>query len=187
MAGVMSIATKVMIQINSKLGGAPWMVNFPMKGVMTIGFDVTHDTSDRSKSFGAFVASMDLKTNVRYYSAVASHTAGNEISQTIETFTVNALKAYKNLHGGLPERIFFYRDGVGDGDIQIVCEMEVQRLKAKLSQIYEKMTGSNNVKLTFIIVNKRINTRIFENDRQNKVKNPESGTVVDDVITLPER
>jgi aubergine-like protein len=34
MAGVRSIATKVMLQINCKLGGAPWMVSMPMKGIM---------------------------------------------------------------------------------------------------------------------------------------------------------
>jgi aubergine len=38
------------------------------------------------------------------------------------------------------------------------------------------------VKLLHIIVSKRINTRIFTNNR-----NPVPGTVIDDVITLPER
>lgn len=33
-AGVMSIATKVMIQLNCKLGGATWMNKFPIKGTM---------------------------------------------------------------------------------------------------------------------------------------------------------
>lgn len=32
--GIMSIATKVCIQLNCKLGGAPWMVKFPLKNVM---------------------------------------------------------------------------------------------------------------------------------------------------------
>lgn len=31
MAGVKSIATKILLQINSKLGGAPWMIQMPMK------------------------------------------------------------------------------------------------------------------------------------------------------------
>ncbi|CAB0044919.1 unnamed protein product [Trichogramma brassicae] len=40
--------------------------------------------------------------------------------------------------------------------------------------------GEEKVKLTFIIVTKRINTRIFHNGR-----NPQPGTIVDDVITSP--
>lgn len=61
----MSIATKVIIQINCKLGGAAWMVNFPIKGVMTVGFDIASDTKNKSISYGAFVASMDLKEKVQ--------------------------------------------------------------------------------------------------------------------------
>jgi len=40
--------------------------------------------------------------------------------------------------------------------------------------------------LAFIIINKKINTRIFSKER-NSYENPLPGTVVDDVITLPER
>lgn len=41
-------------------------------------------------------------------------------------------------------------------------------------------------KFTFIVVTKRINTRIFSLDNGRPV-NPGPGTVADDVITLPER
>lgn len=61
----MSIATKVVIQINCKLGGAAWMVNYPMKGVMTVGFDIATDTRNKSICYGAFVASMDLQETVK--------------------------------------------------------------------------------------------------------------------------
>lgn len=58
MAGVRSIATKVVLQINCKLGGRPWMIQMPMKGCMVCGFDVSHNTVARSgESYGAFVGS----------------------------------------------------------------------------------------------------------------------------------
>lgn len=42
--------------------------------------------------------------------------------------------------------------------------------------------------LTFIVVTKRINARIFRtNANRSEVANPEPGTIVDDAITLPER
>lgn len=36
-AGVKSIATKVVLQMITKLGGAPWMINMPLSGCMIIG------------------------------------------------------------------------------------------------------------------------------------------------------
>lgn len=182
----MSIATKVMIQLNCKLGGAPWMIKFPLKGTMTVGFDVTHDTKDRSKSYGAFVASMDLQRNVEYYSAASAHKSGEEMSANIQSHLIAALKQYRGLYGALPERIFFYRDGVGEGDIEYVHSKEVRSLEAKLKEIYTKVGGGKEPKLSFIIVSKRINTRIFL-EKGPRVDNPVSGTVVDNTITLPER
>lgn len=49
---VMSIATKIAIQMNCKLGGAPWSVDIPLDGLMIIGFDVCHDTTVKTKDFG---------------------------------------------------------------------------------------------------------------------------------------
>jgi len=39
---------------------------------------------------------------------------------------------------------------------------------------------------TYVIVTKRINTRFFRVQGSNQINNPPSGTVVDDVVTLPE-
>jgi aubergine-like protein len=120
--GVLSIATKVMIQINCKLGGAPWMINFPLKGTMTVGFDVNHDTRDKSLSFGAFIATMDLKKKVEFFSGATTHKNGEEMAGNIEVHMVKALKKFKDTHGALPERILFYRDGVGEGQLAYVHE-----------------------------------------------------------------
>ena len=72
------------------------------------------------------------------------------------------------------------RDGVGDGQIPYVMEHEV----AAIEDCFKK-TGMETVKFTYIIVSKRINTRLFRTN--GKPSNPPSGTVVDDVVTLPER
>jgi aubergine-like protein len=181
--GLMSIATKISIQLNCKLGGAPWMINMPpLSGLMTIGFDVCHDTRDKSKSYGALVASMDLKKNVEFFSAVSAHKNGEELSNTLVMNVNKALLNYRSLYGCLPQRILFYRDGVGDGQIEYVHSHEVELLKKKLNEIYADAGQADALKFCFIIVNKRLNTRLFNNGN-----NPGSGTIVDDVITLPER
>lgn len=180
--GLLSIATKVAIQLNSKLGGLPWTVEIPLKGLMVIGIDVSHDTRDRGKSYGAIVATMNMQQNTgKFFSAVAAHTNGEELSNALSLNIAKALHAYKNLHNALPEQILIYRDGVGEGQTQYVYEIEVEQIKEKLNSIYSSV-NKDTVKLCFIVVSKRINTRIFEGNN-----NPTPGTVVDDVITLPER
>jgi len=131
---------------------------------------------------------MDLQQKVEYFSAVSQHKDGNEVSANLTVHMVQALKTYYKTHDTLPERIFMYRDGVGDGQIQYVHQQEVARLEEKIKEIYSKVKATAGVtpKFTFIIVNKRLNTRIFAK-QGNRFQNPPSGTVVDNTITLPER
>ncbi|PSN42981.1 hypothetical protein C0J52_13213 [Blattella germanica] len=79
---VPAIATKVAIQLNCKIGGAPWTVEIPMKGLMVVGFDVYHDSLQRGLSIGALVASLD-KPMSRYFSAVSYHKNGEELSNEL--------------------------------------------------------------------------------------------------------
>lgn len=96
---------------------------------------------------------------------------------------IPALMTYRTEYGSFPERIIFYRDGVGDGDIEFVNRVEVKALTDLFTEVYGT---SNSPKFCFIIVNKRINLRIFKSV-QSRVDNPLSGTVVDNTVTLPER
>ncbi|CAH2108301.1 unnamed protein product [Euphydryas editha] len=178
----MSIATKVAIQINCKLGGAPWNVDIPLRLTMIAGFDVCHDTRSKEKSYGAFVSTIDTDF-IRYFSCVNAHTSGEELSAHMSFNIATAVRKYREVNGQLPRNIFMYRDGVGDGQIPYVKSHEVDEMKKKLNEIYGP---EGTYKLTFIIVSKRINTRVFV-DRGGAGENPQPGTVIDDVITLPER
>ncbi|KAI5642706.1 piwi domain-containing protein [Phthorimaea operculella] len=177
----MSIATKIAIQINCKLGGAPWSVEVPLSTLMVIGYDVCHDTRLKDKSFGAFVATLDRQMT-HYYSTVNAHTSGEELSAHMGINIATAVRKYRERNNVLPGRIFIYRDGVGDGQIPYVHSHEVEEIKKQLESLYQ----GEPVKMAFIIVSKRINTRIFV-DRGRSGDNPRPGTVIDDVVTLPER
>ncbi len=96
-----------------------------------------------------------------------------------------ALNVYRQEYGSLPKKILFYRDGVGEGDIDFVNRYEVRALTDLFDEVY-KDAGSKPG-FAFIIVNKRINMRIFKQVSSSRVDNPPSGTVVDNTITLPER
>ncbi|XP_022814819.1 piwi-like protein Siwi isoform X1 [Spodoptera litura] len=177
----MSVAAKVALQMNCKLGGAPWRVEIPLQNILVVGYDVCHDTKSKQKSFGGYIASLD-RYMTRYYSAVNSHTSGEELSNHMGFNTATAVKKYRDVNGMLPQRIFIYRDGVGDGQIPYVNTHEVAEIEKALRMLY----GSDDYKMSFTIVSKRINTRIFL-EQGGKCVNPRPGTVVDDVVTLPER
>ena len=180
---MMSQVTNIMIQMNVKLGGAPWMVSLQLSGLMTIGFDVTHDTRDRGTSWGAMVATMDLKEHFEYFSAVSQHKHGAELSNDIGLNVIKALKVWKQKYNVLPKKIILYRDGVGDGQVEHVKEHELSNILSKLKKVYDDAGELEQLKFAFIIVNKRLNTRIFSSNNDN----PLPGTIVDDVITLPSR
>ncbi|XP_044590639.1 piwi-like protein Siwi isoform X1 [Cotesia glomerata] len=178
--GAMSIATKVAIQMNCKIGGAPWTMEFGMAGLMVVGFDVCHDPNQRGTDYGAMVATLD-RGMTRYFSAVTAHRSNEELSNEFSLNMVKAIRKYSEMNGGsLPARIIIYRDGVGDGQIPHVLNHEVNHLNEALAKLYGRPEA---VKMTFVIVTKRINTRLFYNRRDN----PPPGTVVDDVITNPWR
>lgn len=173
--GAMSIATKVAIQMNAKLGGVPWTLHLPLSGLMVIGFDVCHDAQHRERRYGAFVASID-STFGQYYSVVRNHPKDEELSKEFSTYVRGAMEKYRERNNAYPERIMIYRDGVGDGQLNQVITQEVSGLFKECKEM------TRAPKVTFIVVTKRINTRIFAGSN-----NPKPGTVVDSVVTLPER
>jgi len=179
--GLMAVATKIGLQLNCKMGGQLWGVKIPLKNSMVVGFDTYHDSQHKGKSVGALVASLN-STFTKFFSVPEFHdtNAAQEISGKITTMMTKALESYRSINGNLPERIFFYRDGVGDGQIRFVYDVEVKALKSVLDAF------NPDIKLTFIITSKRISTRFMAVGKQAHC-NPCSGTVVDDVVTLPER
>ncbi|KAL2711853.1 piwi-like protein Siwi isoform X3 [Vespula squamosa] len=171
-----SLAKKLAIQINCKLGGVPWYVDIPIEGLMVIGFDVCHDRRKVECDFGATVGSLDNKLT-KYISAVSKHNKGEELSNDIANHICKFISRYRdNNDNKYPDYIIIYRDGVGEGQIESVYNHEVKKIKKKLDEMYKDV----EIKMAFIIVNKRVNTRIFYNQR-----NPPCGTVVDSVITSP--
>ena len=112
----------------------------------------------------------------RYYSSVSHHASGEELSNDLGVNMCKALRNYQEINKSLPTRIVVYRDGVGEGQIPYVYNHEVRLLREKLQEVYREQP----MRMAYIIVTKRINTRFFLNSG-----NPMPGTVVDDVVTNP--
>ena len=79
---LMSVCTKVGIQVATKLGAAPWSFKIPPKNLMVIGFDTYHDGARRGESVGALVASLNGSLT-RYHSRVTYHRNKDEMSSGV--------------------------------------------------------------------------------------------------------
>jgi aubergine-like protein len=183
---MMSVATKICLQMACKFGSSAWGVPIPAKNTMVIGVDTYHDGARKGESVGAFVASMNDNLT-RYYSRVSYHHNRDELSSMMAANLSQALDEYKRQNGGrLPDRVVVYRDGVSDGQITHVFHVELNEIRNALNAAAG--TDGKDVKLAYIIVTKRINTKFFlQNLQARRLENPQPGTVVDTVVTRPER
>jgi len=177
--GLMTVAIKVAIQMNCKLGGEPWAVKMPLKNTMIIGYDTCKDSIHKDKSVGAVVASVN-STFTKFISLAHYYSNQSEMTIRMCLDIAKVLRRYKAVNGCLPERVIMYRDSVGEGQIPYVMEQEL----AAIANCFEE-TGMDIVKFTYIIVSKWSNIVLLRSSE--KPCNPPSGTVVDDVVTLPER
>ena len=75
---VMSVATKIALQMNMKLGGEAWSTDIPLTGLMICGIDTYHDSQVRGRSVGAFVASLN-KSCTHYFSKTLFQTGRQEL------------------------------------------------------------------------------------------------------------
>lgn len=171
------IGDKIALQQYSKLGYSPWKVEKPkdankvLDGMMMIGADVFH--SRGKESIASVVGTID-KDFTKYNSVYRVQARrGQEIMNDISEMVIECVEAYKAQNKKLPKRILFYRDGVGEGQIQAVKEVEIAKILEKM----EAKFGASKPKLSFVLVTKRINDRLFEEYKQ-KAQNPRNGLIV---------
>ncbi|XP_031426226.1 piwi-like protein 2 [Clupea harengus] len=171
-----SIAQKILLQMNAKLGGELWSVNVPLKQLMVIGVDVHHDTSKKYRSVMGFVASLN-STLTRWYSRVIFQMPNEEIISGFRSCLLGALQKYHEQNRSFPEKIVIYRDGVSEGQLKTVELFEIPQI-LKCFETYQDYEP----KLVFIVVQKRVSTTLysFSGDR---VGAPPPGTVLDHTVT----
>lgn len=176
-----SVTQKVALQMNCKLGGELWAVDIPMQNVMVVGVDVYHDLTRGRQSVLGFVSSVNHNFT-RWYSKCSFQEPGKELVNCLRIALLEALVKYYEVNHRRPDRIFFYRDGVGDGQLAHVSEFEVHQLKEAFGSISPDYAPS----IAVVVVQKRINTRIFAKLNGAQLDNPEPGTCLDHTVTRPD-
>ncbi|XP_045133074.1 piwi-like protein Ago3 [Portunus trituberculatus] len=170
-----AVTQKIVLQINCKLGGELWALKIPLNGLMVCGVDVYHDSCQRGSSVVGFVASMN-QTLTKWYSNVSFQHTGDEIVHKLKIHLLESLRHYHKIHHALPRSIILYRDGVSEGQLKIVEGHEIPQLTTVFMHF-----DSYNPKLSYVVVQKRLNTRIFTVSRG--LNNPPPGSIVDNTIT----
>lgn len=173
-------AIKIGVQVAAKIGGEPWYVYIPLGGTMVCGYDTYHDTLQRGRSFGAFVASMNDKHS-RWFSRADQHSQLSELSAHLADNFGLALRKYRELNDKFPVRVIIYRDGVSDGEIGHVFNFELKGLLKVMAEC------DKNIRLTFVIVNKRVGARFYLRSANDRYLNPQPGTVIDTTVTRKDR
>lgn len=92
---------------------------------MLIGLDVYHKTMVGRRSVAGLVATMDAAFT-QYWSASIILAKGQELTHNISGYVLEALRYYSKKNGYLPDTIIFYRDGVGESQINGVYEVETK-------------------------------------------------------------
>ncbi|XP_021113000.1 piwi-like protein 3 isoform X2 [Heterocephalus glaber] len=173
---LLTITTKIAQQMNCKMGGALWKVETGLQKTMFIGIDCFHDIVNRQKSIAGFVASTNEELT-KWYSQCVFQEPGQELVDGLSSCLEAALDSWFRNVQQQPDSVVVYRDGVGDGQLQALLDHEIPQLVSHLRK--------HQVKLTFIVVKKRINTRFFVQS-QGRLQNPPSGTVIDVALTREE-
>ncbi|XP_038152129.1 piwi-like protein 1 [Cyprinodon tularosa] len=130
---LMTVATKIALQMACKMGGELWSVEIPLKQLMIVGIDCYHDVS-AGCSIGALVASLN-PTMSRWYSKCVLQEKGQELMDGLKLAFTGALKEYLKRNSCLPTRIIVYRDGVGDGQLLTVVNYDVAQMKDSIKSL----------------------------------------------------
>ncbi|KAJ3195280.1 hypothetical protein HK101_000617 [Irineochytrium annulatum] len=186
------VAVNLALKINAKLGGVNCVVE-PSKHLsvlgqpiptMIMGADVTHPPpgADGGVSIAAVVASLDSRF-CEYRAAIRVQPPRTEIIKSLGDVSIELMNLFRaRANNRFPQRVLFFRDGVSEGQFGEVALQEVQSLKKAFRDL-----GANDIKLTFLVVNKRHGARFFAKDGRDADKkgNVLAGTVVDSGITHP--
>lgn len=185
------------MKVNAKLGGITSVVarknyksapEYFRAPTVVIGADVSHAHPGSSlASMAAITVSMDAEA-CRYAAAVQTNGYRVEMLTTyiIREQMIPLIQVWmKNVNNGKPPvHIYYFRDGVSEGQYQAVLQDEVAQMKRACKELIGAVP-----KFTVTICSKRHHVRIFPKDNDNSAGdrngNPHPGVLVERDVVHP--
>ncbi|KAJ7470308.1 Piwi domain-containing protein [Mycena latifolia] len=155
----------LMLKINTRLGGinfiprSPAMDELRAKPTMVLGADVSHPSPGSTlPSVAALVASHDPYA-CKYTASIRLQSSRVEMIQDLKDMVASALTTFVKHNGFAPQRIVYFRDGVSEGQFEMVLVKEKPSLlQALLESGYYK---AGPPPLTILICGKKHHIRFF--------------------------
>ncbi|CAA0823836.1 Protein argonaute 2 [Striga hermonthica] len=178
------------LKINAKLGGNNFeLLKEPSNSrsdehIMFIGADVNHPAASNSlcPSIAAVVGTVNWPAANRYAARMGPQAHRCEKIENFGAMCLDLVKAYARANNNVrPKRIVLFRDGVSEGQFEMVLGQEFLDLKLAICD------ESYNPRITVVVAQKRHQTRLFvQNERDGgRTGNVPPGTVVDTDIVSP--
>ncbi|TDL21938.1 Piwi-domain-containing protein [Rickenella mellea] len=174
------------LKVNAKLGGINHKLQSSsiksLSKTMLVGMDVTHPGANTVKgtpSIAGVVASCDDQFT-QYPASLRIQESRVEMIQEVKEMMTERLKEYQERMKGLPQKILIYRDGVSEGQFDIVRTQELPQIQRAIASF-----ANYRPKLTIIICGKRHHARFYptEQTAMDRTGNNKAGTVVDSGVT----
>ena len=173
--GMMSTCSKILLQINAKLGGISYkaVIDKPIqeRKIMVVGVDSSHF----SKRTGiAMVSSID-DSFADFYNKeqIIEEDNVEQIQFCVSSFLEEAIPKYEIKNGEKPKNIIIYRQGVSD-NVKDALKIEIQQI--------EQVCNNHNILFYYILVNTKTTFKFFQK-ADNKYYNPSAGLLVADGVT----
>ncbi|KAG9518652.1 Piwi-domain-containing protein, partial [Aureobasidium melanogenum] len=153
---------------------------------MLVGIDVTHPSvgsAENSPSIAGVVASVDEQLS-QWPGSLRSQRGREEMVQGLTEMMTERLELWRKHNNNLPRKIIIFRDGVSEGQYNLVLDRELPPIQEAFKKLYgDAKTWPD---LVIIVVGKRHHTRFYPTDSRSmdqKSGNPMPGTVVDCGVT----
>ncbi|RYP69891.1 hypothetical protein DL771_005834 [Monosporascus sp. 5C6A] len=186
--------SNVAMKVNAKLGGTTCKIAGPNPNIppffqvptMMIGLDVTHGNPGSSQpSMAAMTVSTDRHA-AKYVGRCEVNGWRTEIVEprTMHVLFPKLLAYWCKINTTSPRHVYYFRDGVSDGQFQHVIDEEVKALK----QCFREKNYPEP-QFTVIVATKRHHIRFFpkpgDKASADKNSNPLPGTLVEQDATHP--
>lgn len=181
------------LKFNIKGGGVnhtvPNTLTKPLdNNTMLMGIDVTHPSpgsTEGAPSIACVVASVDEHLS-QWPGSVRTQTGRQEMVSGLADMVGERLTLWRRKHQRLPSKLILYRDGVSEGQYEMVLNDELPGIQDAFLKYYG--AEKSWPKLAIIVVGKRHHTRFYPtspDDADFNVQkgrgswNPRPGTIVD--------
>ncbi|KAF8464442.1 Piwi domain-containing protein [Kalaharituber pfeilii] len=181
----------IAMKLNSRFGGLNHALShtptFLRQKVMILGMDLTHASAGSlpgAPSIAGVVASVDGNYSL-YLASMKLQTAKDAGQGELRKMTLERLRVWHEKNdGSLPDAILAYRDGVSEGEYEMVLNEELPQIEAACKDaVMELYNRPHTIKITLLVVGKRHHTRFYT--KHTPSQNPAVGTTVDEGITDP--